>query len=194
MVLLPLCTYGDRVLRQKAVKMTQEEVTEEFRQYLLNMAEMMYESSGVGLAANQVGQLKRFFIADWDQVSGNRRGKRLKDPSHRITRVFINPQILEFSKEDEEYYEGCLSLPQLEADVYRPVRIKVRYRNEHWEETEEWLEGFPARIFQHETDHLDGILFVDRIGEQTRGELAGQLNRMKKKTLAKKKAEALSAP
>ena len=182
MAVLPLRIYGDPVLRQRAAEVPVSELsTPAFQQFIGDMGETMYENNGLGLAANQVGDLRRVFVADVEQVTENRkRGKRVKDASKRKLLVFINPTVLDSSEEDEVYNEGCLSIPEIEGDVYRPIRIKARYNTLDGELKEEWIEGLLARVFQHEVDHLDGVLFVDRMAESERGKLVGALNRLKR--------------
>lgn len=184
MALIPIVIYGDPVLREKSREMTQDQIDEQFREHISNMAETMYDAAGIGLAANQIGDARRYFLADWAQATeaARRGGKRAKDPKRRELHVFINPLILETSLEDEEGNEGCLSIPEIEADVFRYQWIKVRYRDLDWEEHEAVLEGLAARVFQHELDHLDGVLFIDRLPEPERVRLAGQLRKLKKKT------------
>lgn len=182
MSLLTLRIYGDPVLRQRAREVRPEEIDDTFRQLAEDMGETMYAAQGIGLAANQIGETRRIFVADWDQVTDSpRRGKRTKDPKKRNLRVLINPVIISSSDEDEEASEGCLSIPELEADLFRPRRIRVQYRDLDWQQHEEELDDLPARVFQHELDHLDGILFIDRIGADARARLAGALSRIKKK-------------
>lgn len=180
MALLPIMLYGEEVLRQKARELSREDIDDSFRQFVTDMGETMYGASGIGLAANQVGDLRRVFVVDVDQLGRETRRRARKDPSRRNLQVMINPEILESSIEDGEYNEGCLSIPEVEADVWRPIRIKVRYRNPDWELREEWIDGILARVYQHELDHLDGILFVDHLPPGTRKRLAGPLNRIKK--------------
>jgi len=181
---LLLRIYGDPVLRTRAREFSQGEIDAGFHALVEDMAETMYEASGIGLAANQIGELRRFFLADWAQAGDapRKNGKRVKDPAKRELHVFINPTILDSSPEDGDYNEGCLSIPELEADVFRPLRIRVAYRTLEWEERTEWLEGLAARVFQHELDHLDGILFIDRLPESQRQRMAGALNRIKKQS------------
>ncbi|MBI1292270.1 peptide deformylase [bacterium] len=182
MAILPIRIYGDPVLREKGRELTQSQVDDALRQFALDMGETMYANSGIGLAANQVGDLRRIFVVDVDQVSGERRrGKRPKDESRRLLRVYLNPEVIESSDEDDTYDEGCLSIPELEAPVFRPIRIKVRYRTLDWHLHEEWLDGLHARVFQHELDHLDGTMFIDHLAPEARLKLAGALNRIKKR-------------
>ncbi|HNM46102.1 MAG TPA: peptide deformylase [Candidatus Sumerlaeota bacterium] len=179
---LKIRTYGDPVLREKAKAMKRTDVTDSFREFVLSMGETMYDANGVGLAATQVGDLRRFFVADVAQVVGDEKKKRRKDPARRELIAYINPEIIESSAEDEEYLEGCLSIPEVDAEVYRPSRIRIRYRDLDWNENELWAEGLLARVYQHELDHLDGVLFIDRIGDAARSKIAGKLSSIKKRT------------
>jgi len=165
--------YGDDRLRVKCEPV--DKVRQALRDVIADMAETMYAASGIGLAAPQVGILERFLVLDVDQVDGQR-----VDEKRRRLRVFINPEIVSVSEEDEPYVEGCLSIPGVEAEVFRPSRVRVRYRDLDWAEREEDVEGLLARVIQHEIDHLDGVLFVDRLNFMRRRRVAGQLQRLRK--------------
>jgi peptide deformylase len=153
---------GDPVLRKKATKV--EKIDDEFKELLDNMTNVMYKEDGVGLAAPQVGISKRFFIMD--------DGKKL--------RKVINPEIVEFIGEDVVYEEGCLSIPGIFINVKRPEGIKVKYIDEEGNEIEEELHDYTARIFQHEYDHLEGILFVDKVSTAAKAKFKGKLNELMK--------------
>lgn len=137
--------YGAEVLSGKAEPVA--EITPELCAVLDEMVPMLSTHHGVGLAAPQVGISKRFFVMN--------AGDKL--------RKVINPEILTAGSAMSEMEEGCLSIPGIHKKVRRPRRISVRYTNENGETVEEELKDFPARVFQHEYDHLDGILFVDRL-------------------------------
>jgi peptide deformylase len=179
MALLKIRVYGDPILRKRAEPVA--EITDDLRRLLGNMKETMYIARGVGLAANQVGKLHRFLILDVDQVSGDsgNGGKRKTNAARRNPIAFINPEILESSTEDASYKEGCLSLPGLEGEVFRPERVRVRYQDEEGQVHEREADGLLARVLQHEIDHLDGVLFVDRMESGARRMLAGQLSRLR---------------
>jgi peptide deformylase len=172
MALLRVLTYGDERLHSSSQPV--EEMTADVRQLVADMAETMYAARGAGLAAIQVAVPKRLFVLDIDQVEEN---DHRKAPGR--LRVLINPQIVWASDEDSPYAEGCLSVPGVEAEVYRPIRIRVRYRDEKWQEHEEEANELLGRVIQHELDHLDGILFVDRLGFVKRQAVAGQLRRLR---------------
>lgn len=172
MSILPIRMYGDPVLREKAQPIT--DITDDLRAFAEDMIETMYDANGIGLAANQVGDLRRIFVVD----TGERDGRKGKFPE-----VFINPEILESSIEDDTYKEGCLSIPDLEGDVFRPVELKVRYMDLEGQVHEEEMDDIRARVFQHELDHLDGILFVDLMPDKARLKLVGALNKLKQETM-----------
>jgi len=173
MALLRILIYGDERLQVKSEPV--ERMTPELRQLIADMGETMYAAKGAGLAAPQVAVHQRVFVLDVNQLDDD--GK--KNQPHRL-RVFINPEILSSSDDDAPYVEGCLSIPGVEAEVERPARVRVRYRDEHWTPHEEDAEGLLARVVQHELDHLEGILFVDRLGFLKRQGIAVQLRRLRK--------------
>lgn len=144
----PVVTYGDPVLEQPAEPI--EEITDEIRELVSDMLETMHFEDGIGLAANQVGEAKQVAVID---TSGG------EDPEAVI--VLINPVIEESSEETEPFNEGCLSFPDIRFDVVRPAAVKVRALNLEGEEQEYDVDGILARVFQHEIDHLHGVLFID---------------------------------
>lgn len=147
MSILNVRTIGDPVLRSKAKKV--EKVTEKTNQLIDNMFETMYEEDGVGLAAPQVGMLKRIAVIDIGE----------DNPI-----VLINPEIIEESGK-AIMEEGCLSIPERTGEVIRSKNIKVRSLDREGKQIEFEAEGFEARAIQHEMDHLDGILFIDKLVE-----------------------------
>jgi peptide deformylase len=140
---------GDDILRKKAEPV--EEITDEIRELVREMFVTMEAEDGVGLAAPQVGRSIRLFVVKADD---------------HVERAFINPQIIATSQEVCSYEEGCLSIPKMYEDVIRPERITVQARNEKGRRFTLEAEGFLARVIQHEYDHLDGILFIDRIATE----------------------------
>lgn len=145
---------GDPILRQKANPLT--EVTDETRALIREMFETMEEEDGVGLAAPQIGLGVRLFVVKADDG---------------VERAFINPQIIETSTETSVYEEGCLSVPKNYEDVVRPARIVVQALNERGRRFTLEADGFLARVIQHENDHLDGVLFIDRIAPDKRARI-----------------------
>ncbi len=141
-------------------------VDTELRATVQRMIELMYEARGVGLAANQVDLPLRLFVC-------NLAGK----PDDGEEQVFINP-VLQRPKGTAEAEEGCLSLPGVYADVTRPERIRLHAYNLQGEEIDTELSGFAARVVQHEVDHLNGVLFIDRLHPSARADVADQLDEL----------------
>lgn len=154
--------YEAPILRKKSNEV--EIFDEELKNTLEEMVKTMKLAKGIGLAANQVGIDKRFFVLG------------IEDEVYKI----VNPEILEFSEELVEYEEGCLSIPGIFRNVIRPEKIKVRYFNENGEKIETTYEGIISRAFQHEFDHLDGVLFIDKISPLSRNLIRKKLEVMKK--------------
>jgi peptide deformylase len=155
---------GDPVLREKAAPVA--EISEFTRQLIRDMFETMYAEEGVGLAAPQVGVSERIIVIDPQED---------ELPAFAL----INPEILEISKETEKGEEGCLSIPGLRDIVERPYRVLVRGLTPEGEERNLELLGLPARIIQHEVDHLDGILFFDRLSALKRKMLLARWQKVK---------------
>ncbi len=169
-MILPVVAYGDPVLKAEAEDIEQGQNGLEV--LIANMWETMYASEGVGLAAPQVGESIRLFIVDASPFAEGENGDlACKD----FKRVMINPVIFEESEEEDGMEEGCLSIPGIRENVQRPVAIGVEYYNEQWELVEERLEGIPARVVQHEYDHIEGVLITDHISPMRRRLLHGKL-------------------
>ena len=174
-MILPVIAYGDPVLKKKA-----DEIDENYpnlKELIENMFETMYASNGVGIAAPQIGRSIRLFVIDASAVAEGEDG----DPScEDFKRVFINPIIFEESGTEWSCEEGCLSIPRIREDVKRKPKLKIEYYDENWELYEEELEGFAARVVQHEYDHIEGILFTDRINPLRKQLLKGKLRDIQK--------------
>ena len=130
----------------------------ELKQLIGNMWETLADSEGIGLAAPQIGRAIRLVVIDLDVISDDL-------PEYKgFKKVFINPHIIELDDTNtDSSEEGCLSLPAIHEKVVRPTRIHVRWQDEDFQEHDEWIEGYLARVMQHEFDHLDGHMFIDRI-------------------------------
>lgn len=169
-MILPVVAYGDPVLKAEAADIEQGQ--NGLEALIANMWDTMYASEGVGLAAPQVGESIRLFIVDASPFAEGENGDlACKD----FKRVMINPVIFEESEEEDGMEEGCLSIPGIRENVQRPVAIGVEYYNEQWELVEERLEGIPARVVQHEYDHIEGVLITDHISPMRRRLLHGKL-------------------
>jgi peptide deformylase len=165
-MILPVYAYGQPVLRQKAKEIDKDYPN--LQGLIADMFETMYASNGIGLAAPQIGLGIRLFITDGSEIED------IKPEGFK--QVFINPQILEEFDEKWDYEEGCLSIPQVRADVNRHSKLVLRYFDENWQEHTHEFEGMAARIIQHEYDHVEGILFTDRIHPLKRTMLKSRLN------------------
>ncbi|RRD39938.1 peptide deformylase [Leptotrichia sp. OH3620_COT-345] len=166
---MKIVLYEHPTLRTKSENV--EKIDDELKKTLDEMVETMRKANGVGLAANQVNIPKRFFVLEVEN----------------IVKKIINPEILEKSVETVEYEEGCLSIPGVYKKVSRPSEIKVKYLNENSEEVIENLSEMWARAFQHELDHLDGVLFIDRISVLNKRLILKKLELMKKEFAKGKK-------
>ncbi len=155
---LPIYVYGSDVLREvaKEIDTNSEETRKEIDALIVKMVDTMENADGVGLAAPQIGRSIRMVIVDGTPLAEDL--EEMVD----FKRIMINPVVLEESEDTAEYSEGCLSVPDINANIVRPSKIKVRYINEKYQEVTEEFSGFGCRIVQHELDHLDGVLFVDR--------------------------------
>jgi peptide deformylase len=160
MALLEILEVPDPRLRQKSAPL--DEVTDETRQLIADMLETMYEAPGIGLAAVQVGVPVRLLVIDLQEPE-EEDGEPVKDP-----RVFINPEIVTHSDVEVPYNEGCLSVPDQYAEVDRPDRIRARWLDENGVAHDEEITGMLAVCLQHEMDHLEGILFIDRLSRLKR--------------------------
>jgi len=152
----PVYVYGMPVLRKVAKEI--EKDYDGLPQLVENMFETMKASDGVGLAAPQIGKSVRLFVIDASEMEVEDEPD-IKD----FKRAFINPVITEEWGEKWDFQEGCLSIPLIREEVTRPSKLKIEYYDENWEFHVEEYDGVKARIIQHEYDHLEGILFVDKI-------------------------------
>lgn len=168
MALLPIRLYGDPVLRRKSAPVAV--VDDKIRRLAADMVETMFENNGVGLAAPQVGLSLRLLVADATHRDGG------DGP-----RVFINPEILD-AWDEWSFDEGCLSLPGLSAELVRPEGILLRYQDETGTECEEEFHQLWSRVLQHEIDHLDGRLFVDRMSPMRRALIERKLRELVKES------------
>jgi peptide deformylase len=158
-MIFPIVAYGDPVLRKRAQPI--EPGSMDVKMFVADMYETMYASSGIGLAAPQVGQSIRLFVVDGSAVNEGA-DEEDKDPTlDNFKKVFVNPEIIEEAGDDWSFEEGCLSIPGVRTEVMRPEIIVIRYFDADWNPHEEEYEGMAARIIQHEYDHIEGKLFTD---------------------------------
>lgn len=156
--------YEAKILRTKSTPLEKEEINDELRKTLDEMVETMRLANGVGLASNQVDIDRRYFVLEIDE----------------IVKKCINPEILEILDDNVEMEEGCLSIPGIFKRVARPNKIKVRYLDENGNVVEEVMEGLWAKAFQHETDHINGMMFIDRLSSINKSLIRKRLENIKR--------------
>ena len=172
-MILPIYTYGQPVLRKVA-----EDITPDYpdlKTLIDNMYETLEASEGIGLAAPQIGLAIRLVVLNLDVISDDL-------PEYKgYVHTFINPHIIETdATETSSVEEGCLSVPGIHEPVRRPTRIHVRYLDENFQEHDEWVEGYLARVMQHEFDHLEGKMFIDRVSMLRKQMIKGKLSALLK--------------
>ncbi|CAG5012313.1 Peptide deformylase [Dyadobacter sp. CECT 9275] len=160
-MIYPIVAYGDPILRKVTRFIEKDEI--DLTKLSADMFETMYAANGVGLAAPQIGLNIRVFVVDGTPFS-EKDDDEDGEPDLSLVdfkKIFINPEILSEEGEEWSFEEGCLSIPGIRGEVYRPEKLRIRYRDADWNEHVEDYEGMAARIIQHEYDHLLGKLFVD---------------------------------
>jgi len=167
MALRQILTEPNEVLRQKSV--TVEKVDKNIQVLMDDMLETMYAAPGIGLAAIQVGIPKRVIVLDLEQKEGQKKPIFL-----------VNPEIIEKSKKNSTYEEGCLSVPGQFAEIERPDKCHLKYLDYHGEKKEMRAEGMLATCIQHEIDHLEGILFIDYLSKLKKSMIIKKLSKQKK--------------
>lgn len=161
-MILPIIGYGDPVLRKKGENVRQDNPA--LQETIANMYETMYNAYGVGLAAPQVGLAIRLFVIDTKPFSDDEDlSKEEQEQLANFKKTFINPVILKEEGEEWGFNEGCLSIPEVREDVYRREKITIEYYDEDFNKHTDVYDGLIARVIQHEYDHIEGILFTDRI-------------------------------
>ena len=168
----PIVAYGDPILNLKVEKIKYSE-SNSIDSLVNDLWDTMYNANGVGIAAPQIGVSKSIFVADFsffeDEDNFN------KDELINIKQVFINPKIIKESGDDFTYSEGCLSIPNISEEVIRKEKIKTNFLNEQFQPKQMNCSGIIARVIQHEYDHLQGVLFTDRISKDARISIDSEL-------------------
>jgi len=171
-MILPVVAYGHPVLKKVARDI--DPSFPKLKEFVADMFETMYQSDGVGLAAPQVNQSIRLFIVDSSAFSD-------KYPeSKEFKRVFINAKIYKYEGDEYSFNEGCLSFPGLREDIVRKPVIHIKFFDENMQPHDERFDGINARVIQHEYDHIEGIVFVDRMSSLRRMIIKGKLNDISK--------------
>jgi peptide deformylase len=180
---LEIVQYGNPILRAKGKRI--ETIDDRTRELAQNMIETMHAANGVGLAAQQVGEPLQLTVLDVSQVEDRPTTMKLNghavDVATVMPLVLLNPEI-EAGRETESGTEGCLSFPEITGEIDRAISIEVRARNLDGEPVKIETTGFLARAIQHEVDHLNGILFIDRMSSAAKISLANKLKRLQKET------------
>jgi len=171
-MILPIYIYGHPILRNKCKPI--DESYQNLNQLIDNMFETMHNASGIGISAPQVGLDISLFLIDLSTYSE-------EDPGiPNIKKVFINPEIIDEFGSLEDHNEGCLSIPAVREDVSRKNKIKVRYLDLEFKEHYEEIDGLFARVFQHEYDHLKGVLFIDHLSPLKKNIVNRKLKKIEK--------------
>ena len=176
-MILPIIAYGDPVLKRKALPISKD--YEGLEQLIESMWETMYHAHGVGLAAPQIGKSIRLFVIDGSPFADDEDAT----PNDQLVlksfkKVFINAEMLTEEGDDFSYTEGCLSIPDIREDVTRPSVIRLRYLDENFKEQVEEFSGLAARIIQHEYDHIEGVLFTDKLSPLKKRLIKGKLDKI----------------
>lgn len=178
-MILPITAYGDPVLRRVGKDISKDYPN--LDTLIENMFETMYNAYGVGLAAPQVGLAIRLFIIDTSPFAED---EDLSDQQRAflagLKKVFINPKIIQETGEQWSFNEGCLSIPEVREDVSRCERIKIEYLDTDFNKVVEEYDGLAARVIQHEYDHIEGILFTDKLSSLKKRLLKGKLGNISK--------------
>jgi peptide deformylase len=176
-MIYPIFVYGMPVLRKVAQDI--DEDYEGLPQLIEDMYETMYQADGIGLAAPQIGKPIRLIVIDGTRVDDDDENEE-RSELHDFKKVLINPHIVQEEGEEWEFNEGCLSIPNIREDVKRKPNIRLEYLDENFQFQDEAFTGMKARILQHEMDHVNGILFTDRISPLRKRLLAPKLKAISK--------------
>ena len=178
-MVLPIVAYGDAVLRKVGKEIDKDSPT--LNELISNMWETMYNASGVGLAAPQIGLPVRLFLVDATPFAEDEElSEKERATLEGFKKVFINAKIEEETGNDWIFNEGCLSIPDIREDVIRKDTITISYWDENFKKHTETFDGILARIIQHEYDHIEGVLFTDKLSSLKKRLLKGRLSNISK--------------
>jgi peptide deformylase len=170
-MILPVFAFGQPVLKKRATDINED--YDGLENLISNMWETMYAAHGVGIAAPQIGVSIRLFVIDSIQIMEEEK------KAEGIKKVFINAKIIEETGELWSYEEGCLSIPNIRGDVERQQKVRIQYLDENFEKHDEIYEGINARVIQHEYDHIEGVLFVEKLKPLKKKLIQRKLNDIK---------------
>ncbi|WP_250253133.1 peptide deformylase [Chryseobacterium sp. Marseille-Q3244] len=177
---LPIIAYGNRILKQKCIQINKN--SPEIQDLITNMWETMENSNGCGLSSSQINKPLQLFIVDsqitFENLDTESQLVYFEKNDKRIKETFINARIIDTSEETWEDYEGCLSIPGLSQKVERPWKITVEYFNQDFIKQTKTFTGLTARIIQHEYDHTQGVLYIDRLKSLTRKMIESKLKKI----------------
>ena len=173
-MILPIVGYGDPILKKKAQIV--EKNYPDLKSLISDMFETMYNASGVGLAAPQIGKSIRLFIIDTSAFDNKDFEETSGFKTATLKKVFINPEIINESGEAKPFEEGCLSIPNVREIINRKSKIKLSYFDENFVYHQESFNGIIARVIQHEYDHIEGVLFTDKVSPFKKKLIKGKLN------------------
>lgn len=175
-MILPIRAYGDPILRKKCHDIAKD--YPDLQELIANMFETMQQARGVGLAAPQIGLDIRLFVVDVTPFVEDEDYEDMKGELEDFRKVFINAQIVEREGEERKFNEGCLSIPAIHEDITRPDTITIEYLDENFVQHVDTFSDIRARVIQHEYDHIDGILFTDKLSSLKKKILKGKLNKI----------------
>ncbi|RTQ47168.1 peptide deformylase [Hymenobacter gummosus] len=179
-MIYPIVAYGDPVLKARAKDIPADFPADELQKLIADMYETMYYANGVGLAAPQIGKSVRLFVIDSAPMVDDDEDGDDAPAEVGVKRAFINPVILDETGEEWGFEEGCLSIPGIRERVFRKPDIVIRYEDENRQLHEEGFSGMTARVIQHEYDHLEGVLFTDKISSFKKQIIKNKLTRIAK--------------
>ncbi|QNJ98366.1 peptide deformylase [Constantimarinum furrinae] len=178
-MILPIVAYGDPVLRKEATEIDAD--YPKLDTLIENMFDTMYGARGIGLAAPQIGLPIRLFIVDASPFEDDEDlSEEEQEFVSTFKKVFINARILEEDGDEWAFNEGCLSIPEINEDVFRKPKVTIEYYDENFKKYTDTFEGIVARIIQHEYDHIEGILFTDKLSVLKKRLIKGKLANISK--------------
>lgn len=182
-MILPIVAYGDPVLRKKTTDIDQD--YKALDALIENMRDTMYNAHGVGLAAPQIGLPIRLFIIDCEPFSNDEDlSEEEQESLSQLKQTFINAKILEETGDEWAFNEGCLSIPDLRGEVFRKEKITISFYDENFIQQTKTFDGLAARVIQHEYDHIEGVLFTDKLSPLKRRLIKGKLANISKGKVA----------